>query len=93
MAIDTENKRRSVIGYTHPAIVLPLPDGTISQLDRQHVCGIYSGIAAAAAAVAAGYLIGTPDVVHHLATPGVVAHLGTPDVVHHLGVPKVNDED
>jgi hypothetical protein len=39
MAIDTEDKRRSV------ARILPLPDGDIiSQADRQQVAWIYSGI-------------------------------------------------
>lgn len=46
MAIDTENKRRSVHGYTFPALILPTADGTIRALDRQHVCGLYAGIAA-----------------------------------------------
>jgi hypothetical protein len=39
MAIDTENKRRSI------ARVLPVPDGNIiNQADRQQVAWIYSGI-------------------------------------------------
>jgi hypothetical protein len=39
MAIDTENKRRSI------AHVLPIPDGNIiNQADRQQVAWIYSGI-------------------------------------------------
>jgi hypothetical protein len=40
MAIDTENKRRSV------ARILPLPDSDIDQADRQQVAWIYSGILA-----------------------------------------------
>jgi hypothetical protein len=41
MAIDTENKRRSV------AHILPVPDGNIiNQADRQQVAWIYSGILA-----------------------------------------------
>ncbi len=39
MAIDTENKRRSI------AHILPVPDGNIiNQADRQQVAWIYSGI-------------------------------------------------
>lgn len=38
MAIDTENKRRSI------ARVLPIPDSDINQADRQQVAWIYSGI-------------------------------------------------
>jgi hypothetical protein len=38
MAIDTENKRRSV------AHILPIPDNEIDQADRQQVAWIYSGI-------------------------------------------------
>jgi hypothetical protein len=40
MAIDTENKRRSV------AHILPIPDADIDQADRQQVAWIYSGILA-----------------------------------------------
>ncbi len=28
--------------------VLPIPDGTVGQADRQHLCGMYGGIAAVA---------------------------------------------
>jgi len=38
MAIDTENKRRSI------AHILPIPDSDINQADRQQVTWIYSGI-------------------------------------------------
>lgn len=38
MAIDTENKRRSVLG------VLPVPDGSIDAPDKLHLWEIYSGI-------------------------------------------------
>lgn len=40
MAIDTENKRRSI------ARILPLPDSDINQADRQQAAWIYSGILA-----------------------------------------------
>ena len=41
--IDTENKRRSVMG-TPWAPMRPLPDGTIAALDRIHTYGLYAGI-------------------------------------------------
>jgi hypothetical protein len=40
MAIDTENKRRSALGR----FVLPRPDGSIGQADRQHKVWKYAGI-------------------------------------------------
>lgn len=47
MAIDTENKKRSASSMVPPIIVYPVPDGTITQADRQHVSFIYRGIAVA----------------------------------------------
>ena len=40
MAIDSEDRRRSVVG------IFPIADGTISGVDKQHVAGFYRGIAA-----------------------------------------------
>ena len=40
MAIDSEDKRRSVIG------ILPIADNLISGVDKQHIAGLYRGIAA-----------------------------------------------
>ena len=45
MAINTENRRRSVVG------ILPTTDGTIFGVDKQHVAGFYRGIAAVSAVV------------------------------------------
>lgn len=45
MAIDTANKRHS-IGSLLGLEILPIPDGTISVLDRLQYMGLYSGIAA-----------------------------------------------
>ena len=42
MAIDSENKRRSVSGYTG-RVVLPSSDGRISAADRAHAAGFYAG--------------------------------------------------
>lgn len=56
MAVDTATKRASVLGFTLAArLVLPIPDGTIGQADRQHVAYSYAGLTAQAA------LLGEPD--------------------------------
>lgn len=43
MAVDTENKRRSVSGYTG-SVILPAADARISAADRAHVARIYRGL-------------------------------------------------
>lgn len=45
MAIDSENKRRSVLGYGGPAGMMPpRPDGSLAnEIDRRHVGGLYAG--------------------------------------------------
>jgi len=44
MAIDSLSKRQSAMVTTKPYVVAPpLPDGEISQSDRQHLAGIFSG--------------------------------------------------
>ena len=40
MAIDTEDRRRSVVG------ILPITDGAVFGVDKQHVAGFYRGIVA-----------------------------------------------
>lgn len=50
MAIDSENKRRSVLNTSFMGVALPVADSSMDQGDRQHVCGVYRGIAAAAPA-------------------------------------------
>lgn len=47
MAIDTENKRRSVQAYAG-GIVYPRADGAITKPDREHTAWLYAGIPAAA---------------------------------------------
>lgn len=45
MAVDTQAKRRSIVNLGCPwRGVLPIPDGTIGQGDRQTLLGLYSGI-------------------------------------------------
>jgi hypothetical protein len=48
MAIDTEDKRRSVHGYTMTPIY-PVADGAVDTADRPHVAWIYRGLTFAAA--------------------------------------------
>ena len=44
MAIDTEDKRRSVAGYAGVfAVIPPRPDGVIDENDRKHAAGVYRG--------------------------------------------------
>ena len=51
MAVDTETKRRSAIGATLAFLAIaPLSDGTIGAVDREHILGIYAGIAPGAPA-------------------------------------------
>lgn len=50
MAIDTENKRRSVQAYLL-GLVRPLADGTVGDADRATVGWFYAGITYAAAVV------------------------------------------
>lgn len=70
MAIDTENKRRSV------ALMLPLADGTISANDREQVAGLYSGIDPGAASqiiglVSAAFSSKKPSITFSSKKPGI----------------------
>ena len=47
MAVDTLAKRNSAIRVS--AMIVPIPDGTIAQADRQTVARVYGGILASAA--------------------------------------------
>ncbi len=46
MAIDSKTKRINTIRMLGPFMIhaIPVPDGTIAQIDRQHVAGSYGGI-------------------------------------------------
>lgn len=46
MAIDSRDKRFSLLGFGHPwvKLVLPNPDGTFSAANRAHFEGLYAGI-------------------------------------------------
>jgi len=54
MAIDSENKRRSVQGYGGPfGFVPPRPDGALgNEADRRHAAGLYAGQLVALAVIA-----------------------------------------
>lgn len=55
MAVDTRDKRSSAIHLGLPwRGMLPLPDGALSQADRQHVAWLYGGILAGEAEVVTG---------------------------------------
>jgi hypothetical protein len=43
MAIDTRNRRASVLGYTVATLALPHPDGAITVDDRYHATHTYAG--------------------------------------------------
>lgn len=52
MAVDTANKRYSVIGLGIPVpSLLPVPDGSITDEDKLHLIYLYSGISAQVAAI------------------------------------------
>ena len=56
MALDSKDKRGSAIGFDKAYMrILPNPDGTISQADRQMVGYKYSGIAFTAGGGATGW--------------------------------------
>jgi len=43
--LDSQSKRASSVGILEPWILSPaLPDGAITQTDRQHIAWCYSGI-------------------------------------------------
>lgn len=54
---DTPSKRYSIMNLSCPwRILLPIPDGTLNQGDRQHLLYYYSGIAWAGGVAAASIL-------------------------------------
>lgn len=56
-AVDSAGKRYSVINMA--GSTLPIPDGTIAAADRQHLLGLYSGLAAAEPSAAGAGAIDT----------------------------------
>ena len=49
--LDTVSKRVSSVGLFNSVLAPPIPDGTLSQGDRQHIAWTYSGISAGLAIV------------------------------------------
>lgn len=71
MAVDTRNKRASVLGLTLAAlVVLPAPNGSVTAPDRLHVSACYAGIAAT------GVLVSPAAAIGELTTDGATPFLG-----------------
>jgi hypothetical protein len=71
MAVDTRNKRASVLGLTLAALViLPAPNGSVTAPDRLQVSAGYAGIAAT------GVLVTPADAIGELNSDGTVSYLG-----------------
>jgi hypothetical protein len=52
MALDTRNNRASALACGLAALaILPAPDGTVDQVDRQQAGAVYAGIVAGTAVV------------------------------------------
>jgi len=67
MAVDTLAKRNSVLSVnTH---ILPIPDGTVGQDDRQTLLRVYGGILAGIAAAITGFGALTSPLVSKLVEP------------------------
>lgn len=63
MAVDTRNKRASVIGLAFSVLLtLPAPDATVHDVDRPHLAYSYSGLTAEAP------VVGPPDIVNATVT-------------------------
>lgn len=54
MALDTRDKRASVIAFALPWTVYPNADGTVGAADRQQAAFLYPGILASVATVVLG---------------------------------------
>jgi len=73
MAIDTAAKRASALSFFQLGCLLPIPDGTIGQGDRQHLAGFYSGILAGIAPAAVGAAVGY---LYRGNLPGILGRVG-----------------
>lgn len=57
MSVNSETKRRSVLGMAIMALVIaPVPDGTVAAVDREHITGIYAGIPPSSPGVATDHI-------------------------------------
>lgn len=88
MAVDSRDKRGSVLGLGLTSLlVLPAP-GTIDQPDRQHVAYSYRGITAQAA------LAASPDVtIQILAEPWIITVDPEPTIVQVTAEPWIITEE
>ena len=67
MAIDSEDKRRSVLR------ILPIADNSISGVDKQHIVGLYRGIAAQSP-LGGGAPVLSTEGIHSTIFGGMVVH-------------------
>jgi hypothetical protein len=76
MAVDTRNKRASVLGLTLAAlVVLPAPNGSVSSADRLQVSANYSGIAADSGVVTPTGSISATDVENYIGGSATISAL------------------
>lgn len=62
MAVDTRNKRASILGIgLAAAIVFPNPDATVAQADRQQCARVYAGIDAGEGQVSPYKVLTSPE--------------------------------
>lgn len=83
MAIDTENKRKAAIAAGRAWRLLPVPDGSISALDRRHMAGFYRLVTGVGGPydVAAGQVYAAGVATREIYVPGVAKQqLYTPGV-------------
>ena len=70
MAVDTRNKRASILGIgLAAALVLPAPDATVAQSDRQQTAFAYAGISAESPTEADPLVITVPAEDHVITVP------------------------
>lgn len=91
MAIDTAEKRMSALNFGLPWFrVLPEVDGGIEADDRQHLLGLYSGIAASVVPDGVGVEFTLPTNRAHYTLPTNRPHYDMPLSVAHYTIPKEN---
>lgn len=77
MAIDTTEKKLSLINMRSSRLTLPVGDGSFDQGDLQHFLGLYSGILAAASGHYYIYVGSTPTSIDYDSAPEAIVPAGT----------------
>jgi len=77
MAIDTVAKRASALSFM-VGVLLPVPDGTVAQADRQTLRLLYGGILATSGTVAGPYSCEASEVFQAGAVMGEAFQAGKP---------------